>query len=149
MEDANRYLEQEFLEEWNERFTVKAANEVDAHRPVGETIRLESILSHVEMRQVTNDYTVAWEGVRWQIPKTEVRPGLRRSSIRIEARLDGSLQARIGERYVTLTVCEKAAERKAPERKRQARRFVPPPGKSKWMSNFSVARKEQPAAQGI
>ena len=44
--------------EWNERFTVQAAQAVDAHRPVGETLVLESILSHVETRQVTNDYTV-------------------------------------------------------------------------------------------
>ena len=30
---------------------------------------LESTLSWVERRQVTNDYTVAWDGRRWQIPK--------------------------------------------------------------------------------
>jgi transposase len=142
MEDANRHLEQEFLKDWNERFTVQPAGEVDAHRPVSDMIRLESILSHVEMRQVTNDYTVAWEGGRWQIPKAEVRPGLRRSSIRIEARLDGSLQARIGDRYVALTACQRAATPIATEQKRPSRRYVPPPGKSKWMTNFSVARQK-------
>jgi hypothetical protein len=139
-EEANRYLEQEFLKEWNERFTVKAANEVDAHRPVGETIRLESILSHVEMRQVTNDYTVAWEGGRWQIPKAEVRPGLRRSSIRIEARLDGTLVARIGDRFVALSSCEQSVKTRSPAAARPVRRHVPAPGQSRWMDHFSVGK---------
>jgi hypothetical protein len=75
MEEANQYLEQEFLKGWNERFTVAAGSEVDAHRPLGDTLSLESILSHAEQRQVTNDYTVAWGGHRWQIPKEAVRPG--------------------------------------------------------------------------
>ena len=71
LEEANQYLERMFLKEWNERFTVKPASAVNAHRPVGETLCLASILSHVEQRQVTNDYTVAWEGQRWQIPKRQ------------------------------------------------------------------------------
>jgi hypothetical protein len=32
-------------------------------------------------------------------PKTAVRPGLRRSSIRVELRLDGTLQARLGDTF--------------------------------------------------
>ena len=139
LEDANRYLEEEFLKEWNVRFTVPPTSEVNAHRPVTELLSLESILSHVEQRQVTNDYTVAWEGKKWQIPKA-VRPGLRRSTIRIEARLDGSLQTRIGEHFVTLTVCDKASREAVTELKLPARRHVPPAAKSRWMQNFSVAR---------
>jgi hypothetical protein len=139
---ANEYLEQEFLKEWNERFTVEPASGVNAHRPMTETLSIESSLSHVEQRQVTNDYTVAWEGRRWQIPKTAVRPGLRRSSVRIEARLDGTLQTRIGEHFVTLTVCEKAGKPEAvPEPRRPARRHGPQ-GKSRWMQNFSVANRK-------
>jgi transposase len=140
---ANEYLEREFLKEWNERFTVQPANAVNAHRPLTAMLSLESILSHVEQRQVTNDYTVAWEGQRWQIPKAAIRPGLRRSSVRVEARLDGSLQTRIGEHFVTLTVCEKGGKREPPqEPKRTGRRHIPQAGQSRWMQNFSVARQK-------
>jgi len=140
-EDANRYLDTEFLKEGNERFTVQPANGADAHRPMTKMLSLESILNHVEQRQVTNDYTVAWEGQKWQIPKAAVRPGLRRSTNRIEARLDGTLQTRIGEHFVMLAACEKAdkAEIK-PEQRRPAGRHVPQPGRSRWMKNLSVAR---------
>jgi hypothetical protein len=141
-EEANQYLEREFLKEWNERFTVPAGSEADAHRPLGATLSLESTLSHMEQRQVMNDYTVAWEGRRGQIPKAAVKPGLRRSSIRIEARLDQTLRARIGDQFVILTVCEKADQRQASEPGRPARRHVPPPGESQWMKHFSVARQK-------
>jgi len=139
MEEANRYLEETFLAEWNERFIVPAAGQVDAHRPVGETLRLESILSHVEQRQVTNDYTIAWQAQRWQIPKEAVQAGLRRSSIRIEARLDGSVTARIANRFVTLTACQRT-EKSRSQISPPARRHVPPPGESRWMDRFTLKR---------
>ena len=141
--------EEEFLKEWNERFTASAGSEVDAHRSLGSTLSLESILSHVEQRQVTNDYTVAWGGEKWQIPETAVVPGLRRSSVRIDERLDGSLQARLGEQWVPLTRCETAGDARTALRTGPARRYVSPPGKSQWMRNFNLAgQAKQPAAQG-
>ena len=140
-EEANAYLEKEFLPEWEQRFTVQAASEVDAHRPLGKTLNLESILSWVEQRQVTNDYTVSWDGQHRQIPKEAVRPGLRRSSIRVEARLDGQLVARIDDKFVALKVCQKA-EKNKPAAKRPARRHVPAPGQSRWMDQFSVQGNE-------
>jgi transposase len=137
LEEANRYLEEEFLGEWEDRFTVKAASEVDAHRPVGVTVELASVLARVETRQVTNDYTVSWGGQHWRLPKEAVTAGLRRSSIRIEARLDGTLMARVGGRFYELQQCEKP-EKAAPKAKQEPRRYVPPPGSSRWMDHFQV-----------
>jgi transposase len=142
LEEANRYLEDEFLPEWNRRFVVKAASEVDAHRPVGDVLCMDGILSHVETRRAMNDYTIAWEGQRWQIPKEKVRPGVRGATIRIEARLDGRLMARIGEEYVELRVCVPAERVMAESRKRPARKHVPAPGTSRWMDGFSVRKRE-------
>lgn len=138
IEDANRYLEEQFLPEWNERFTVKPNEEFDAHRPIGEKLQMESILSHAEQRQVSNDYTVAWQGGHWQIPKTAVRAGLRRSSVRVEVRLDGRLWARIADEFVELTACEKPRPQSKPKSSKPVRRYVPPPGSSPWMNGFSV-----------
>lgn len=141
LEEANRYLEEEFLPDWDQRFAVKADNDVDAHRPLGEVLKLDSILSWVEQRQVTNDYTVSWEAQHWQIPKEAVRPGLRRTKLRIEARLDASLRARIDDKFVALAVCKKA-EKHSEASKRPTRRYVPPPGQSRWMDHFSVQSNE-------
>jgi predicted DNA-binding protein (UPF0251 family) len=144
LEEANGYLEREFLAEWNERFGVQAGSEADAHRPVGETLRLESILSHAEQRQVRNDYTVAWGGKTWQIPRQEVRPGLRGSKLRIEVRLDGTLVARIGDRFVALSSCEQSVKTRSPTTTRPVRRHVPAPGQSRWMDHFSAGKAIAP-----
>jgi hypothetical protein len=143
MEEANRYLENEFVPDWNGRFTVKAGSDVDAHRPVGGMLCMESILSHVETRKVMNDYTVAWEGQRRQIPKQKVTPGLRGSTIRIEARLDGRLMSRVGGEFVELSVCAKAEKAVTASLKRPARKHVPAPGASRWMDGFSVRNRNQ------
>ena len=59
IEEANGYLEEEFLPWWNETLMVEPANSADAHRPwAGHDLR--SALSHVETRQVTSDYTIRW-----------------------------------------------------------------------------------------
>ena len=50
LEEANRYLEAEYLPEWETKFTVIAACADDAHRPLGKQHELAAILSEVEQR---------------------------------------------------------------------------------------------------
>jgi len=150
LEAANEFLERTFLPEWNQTMTTPPASEVDGHRPVGKQLELASVLSHRERREVTNDYTIAWQGERWQIPKSAVRPGLRRSSVWIEARLNGALVARIGEQFVELQRCQRSAERlaatvQAPPiaflGKPPGKKHVPAPGQNRaWMEGFRVER---------
>jgi len=70
---------------------------VDAHRRLGERQNLESILSHVEQRKITNDYTVSWEGKFYRVPPAAVRRGLRMAWVRVEGRLNGTVWVRIGD----------------------------------------------------
>ncbi len=135
---ANAYLEAEFLPQWNERFARPPACAVDGHRPMGAPLDLASHLSIVQHRQVANDYTVCWEGRRWQIPRTAVRPGLRRSTIRVEQRLDGSMMARVGEGMVRLERCETRLPEIHIRPAEENYRHVPAPGESRWMENFRV-----------
>jgi hypothetical protein len=139
LEEANQHLEKEFLPEWNERFTTPAASAVDAHRPLGQTLELASILGHVEMRQVMNDYTIAWNGQRWQIPKEGIQAGLRGSKIRVEARLDDKLMARTSGGFFELKRCARA-DNPQPKPAKPARRHIPKPGESRWMEGFRVQR---------
>ena len=138
MENANEYLKREFLPLWNTRFIVAAASAVNAHRPAGEKPHLASVLSLTGQRKAMNDYTVCWKGRRWQIPKSAVVPGLRGSSVRIEQRLDGSMVALLKGKAVQLHLCPRATVQPATEKKRLGKRFVPPPGRSRWMDHFSV-----------
>ena len=78
LEEANRYLDEEFLKEWNRRFTCKPVEAADAHRPLRKDQNAASILSHVERRVIGNDYTLRWQGRRYQIPAREAKPRAQR-----------------------------------------------------------------------
>lgn len=105
LEDANRYLEQEFLPWWRQHLTVLPANPTDAHRPLGSQHDLRAILSVVETRSVTNDYTFQFQSKRYQIARPDVCTGLRGGIVHVEMRLDGSMAVRFGQRYLPVTEC--------------------------------------------
>lgn len=142
LEEANRHLEEEFLPLWQKRFARQPAVAVDAHRPL-EGHDLASILSHVETRQVANDYTVSWQGECWQIAREAVEVGLRRRKVRVEARADGSVWVQLNRGLVEMTLCEEPASAVA-AREQEAPRASPGRkdhnrgGRSDWMRNFRL-----------
>jgi len=139
-EQANRYLEQVFLAQWQKRFGRPPASRVDAHRPLGERQDLDSTLSHVERRRVANDYTVSWNGRIYQIPPAAVRPGLRSTWVRVEGRLDGSVRVRIGEEAIPTTCCQPAMPELTPQPPVETRKDHNRGGRSRWMKNFDLQR---------
>jgi hypothetical protein len=125
LEDANRYLDEEFLPWWNQHLVVTAANPSDAHRPLDKTCDLNAILSVVQTRQVTSDYTIRFEGRIYRIGRDHVRPGLRGGHVRIEIRLDGSIHARFQERYLGIEECQPQPRQQPPVRVKPAVRHLP------------------------
>ena len=81
LEEAQNYLERVYLPLWNRRFTVPAANPTDAHRPLGPPHNWAAMGGPVESRVVGDDYTVRLQGLRYQIARDAVRPGLRRARV--------------------------------------------------------------------
>ena len=150
LEEANRYLEEEYLAEWNGRVTCKPVEAADAHRPLRTEQNPASILSHVERRVVGNDYTVKWQRRRYQIPAREAKPRMRKASVRVEQRLDGELWLRWQECEIQLRECgetevaahprttdaEDKSASNTPTRKAPTKRT--PQRKSRWMDGFSI-----------
>jgi hypothetical protein len=139
LEQANRYLEEEFLPWWNQHLVVTPANPVDAHRPLGSEQDLAAILSHVETRQVNNDYTVQMDGKLYQIERDSIRSGLRGGTVRVERRLDGSLAVRFRERYLAVKICAerpKPTSAPKPPRGRAAQPPQPSPAMRASMDGF-------------
>jgi transposase len=139
LEEANRYLETEYLPEWEAKFTVIAASADDAHRPLGKDHDLEAILSEVERRVISNDYTFRQNNKILQILRADVRPRMRGASLRVEVRRNGQIAARFEGCYVQLKQCEPAP--KASPALRKAAPKSGPPAKSKpanpnWMKGF-------------
>jgi DNA-binding Lrp family transcriptional regulator len=105
LEQANRYLETEFVPWWNQHLKVVPKNSTDAHRPLDREHDLAASLSVVETRQVTNDYTIRFHSRLYQIARDDIRTGLRGANVRIESRLDGSWKVRFQQRYLSVSQC--------------------------------------------
>jgi hypothetical protein len=106
LEEANRYLETEFLPWWNQHLVVAPANAIDAHRPLGKEHDLAATLSTVETRQVNNDYTIQFYGQLYRIDRASIVAGLRGAAVRVEQRLDGRVCVLFRERYLNLISVE-------------------------------------------
>jgi transposase len=135
LEEANRYLEAEYLPEWESKFTVIAACADDAHRPLGKQHGLLAILSEVDQRLITNDYTFRHNTKILQIVRGDVRPRMRGSPLRVERRRNGDIAARFEDRYVHLKECQPALKT-ASTAVRKTTKKSGAPTKSKWMSGF-------------
>jgi len=105
LEEANRYLELEYLPQWSSRFTREPANPTDAHRPLRREQDLAAILSHVEERVVANDYTIRYNNKQYQITRTAIPPGLRGARVRVEERWDETVWVRFRDGYLNVKVC--------------------------------------------
>ena len=89
---ANQYLEAEYLDELNERFTVPAREEADVHRRVERGVKLEHVLSYQEQRVVQNDWTVSWCNRHFQLHEDHHRLALARKRIEVSELLDGTIR---------------------------------------------------------
>jgi transposase len=142
LETAQAYLEQEYLPQWNQDFTVVPAGATDAHRPLGAEHQLAAILSHVEERSVTSDYTIRYQGKLYQIARGDIRSGLRGGRVRVEQRLDGSMAVRFRKYDLHVTVCP-APAKMAPRAKPASAPKPGPKVASNWMKGFDL-RKSPP-----
>jgi len=106
LHEANRYLEDVYIEYWNERFAVAPAVAKDMHRKLPKKADLDALFSETLTRTVYNDFTIRYKKRRWQIPKSQargIRPG---HKVTVEIRLDGSVHFRFHARYLELEVVE-------------------------------------------
>jgi hypothetical protein len=140
--EANQYLEREFLPWWNATLAVEPAHPDDAHRRLDKRYHLAAILSHVEERQVKNDYTLRFDTQRYQIQRASVCTGLRGAKVRVEQRLDDTVAVRFRDRYLAIAPISEPAKPAAVRTSHSRRRgkATNAGGKSSWMKNFSVRR---------
>ena len=141
LEQANAYLENEFLLWWNQTLTVRPAVTDDAHRRLGKAHSLAATLSHVETRQVANDYTIRFQNKLYQIARASVYAGLRGGTVRVEQRLDRTLAVRFRDRYLSVSECA-ARPKAAPVQPVPAPPHKTVRRKSDWMKNFHLGNNE-------
>jgi len=140
LEQANTYLQNEYLVWWERELTAEPAHPDDAHRALDEIHNLAASLSYVEMRQVRPDYTLRWDGRFYQIERVAVTTGLRGADVRVEQRLDGSMAVRFGERYLPVEECAPAPKAKTSSPGKPAKAPRSRRRSSDWSKNFDLKK---------
>jgi hypothetical protein len=106
LEEGNRYLEEVYIEYWNDHFAVEPAVARNAHRKLPKKANLEALFAETLTRTVYNDFTIRHDNRKWQIPKRQAH-GIRSGhKVTVEIRLDGTVHFRFNKRYLELEVIE-------------------------------------------
>jgi hypothetical protein len=140
LEQANHYLETEFLPWVNATLAVQPAHPDDAHRPLEKQHDLAAILSHVESRRVNNDYTIQLDTKIYQVARQDIRAGLRGAVVRIEKGRDGSVAVQFRDRYLGISICEQRPKLPAPKLVDKARPPLKPSKATAWGKNFDLKK---------
>lgn len=89
-DEANRYLQKTFIDDFNKRFTVTPAEAESAFTKLGG-IDLKLLLSVQEQRIVRNDNTVSFKNTILQIPRTRQRHHYVRCPVTVHQFTNGKL----------------------------------------------------------
>jgi hypothetical protein len=95
VEEANRFLRERYIGEFNAKFTVKAAQSETAFRRCGRA-DLNWIFTVQTERVVAKDNTVAIGARSWQIDKSRFRHSLAGCTVTIHEHLDARISIRWG-----------------------------------------------------
>ena len=99
LEQANRFLSERYIAEFNEKFKVPAKEKGTAFRRTSRT-DLNWVFTVQTERVVANDNTVAIGERSWQLEKSRFRHSLAGSTVTIHEHLDGSVSIRFGPHVV-------------------------------------------------
>lgn len=128
VEQANRFLREHYLGEFNRRFAVPAAEPGNAFLPC-RSRDLERIFSLQHERAVNRDNTVSWENRILQIEKTPWRGTLAGCRVIVYEHLDGRLSISYGPhivgRYTAQGVPWRPRARRTPTAQRAVRALTP------------------------
>ena len=90
IKEANKFLEEVFIPEFNQRFSVAAQKRGNLHRRLNtiEKGNLDKIFSVQNTRTVNNDFTIRFKGRWYQLLETQPTLVLRKDKVLIEERIN-------------------------------------------------------------
>jgi transposase len=91
LEEANRYLKQEYIPKHNLRFSRGAREPGSAYRPLPQGLKLKEIFCLKEERTVAADNTISYKGKFFQILPDEYRASFFKAKVEVHEYLDGSI----------------------------------------------------------
>jgi hypothetical protein len=102
IEQANKFVEEEFIPKYNQKFAVIPQKKGNLHKPLNrfEKDNLNKIFSIQDTRIVNNDFTIRFKGKWFQLLETRPTLVLRKDEVLIEERINGSIFISLRNKYL-------------------------------------------------
>ena len=113
IEEANIFLEKEYIQKFNEKFSVPAYRQGNLHRGLTkvDTQNIERIFSIHETRKVNNDFTISYQGRWFQLEESQPTLVCRKDRVRVEERINGDIFISLREKYLNFRELPKRPEK--------------------------------------
>lgn len=104
IEEANRFLQEEFIPAFNQKYAKEPRLSANLHIPLTkkETMNLPSIFSRKEQRSVQNDFTIIYKTQWYQITKNQSVTIQKKDLVTIEEYSDKSIKAKLRGKYINI-----------------------------------------------
>jgi len=106
MEDANNFLEKEFIPKFNDKFMVEPRLKNNFHKKLSkqEINKLDLIFSRQYTRIVGNDFTIAYKKTWYQLTKNQAVTICKKDKIIVEKRMDDSIHFKLRGKYLNYEI---------------------------------------------
>lgn len=106
IEIANRFLIEEFIPDFNKKFSVIARSKNDLHRKldVAQLTKLDAIFSVQSERLIQNDFTVRFKNQWIQIAEEQIVTVRKKDKVLMEERLDKTIAIRLRNKYLNYKI---------------------------------------------
>lgn len=126
--EANKFLDSHYLREFNRKFSVKALNQGNLHRPIPEGLNLKKILCIRTERTIRNDFTISHNSNLYQI-----KEAITNRKVIVEEHIDGTMLITNNGKNVKFGSIQQRPEIMPKEQKMKRRRiYGPPPQDHPW-----------------
>jgi len=140
---ANKFLEETFIQDFNNRFSVVPTKDTDLHKILTshDQDNLDRIFSIQSQRQIKNDFTIQFKNDWYQLDEIQPTTVYKKDTVLIEERLDGSIHLSKKEKYLNF--------KKLPARpeKIKTKLIALTPSKAPWMPPTNHPWRKQISAQ--
>lgn len=129
IEEANRFLEEDFLPRFNAKFMVEPRTNADLHKKLTkqEENKLDSVFSRQYERTVRNDFTFSYDSKWYQLTQDQAVTICKGDKIIAEERMDGTRHFRLRGKYLNYEVLPERP--KKVNNKKKSTQWVIPAGK--------------------
>jgi len=113
IEEANKFVEEEFISKFNVKFSVIPQKKKNLHKLLTkfEKENLDKIFSTYDTRVVGNDFTVKFDKKYYQLSKNQIALVLRKDKVQIEQRIDGQIFISLRNKELNYTLLPARPER--------------------------------------